>query len=239
MDAKETLNMKILIVEDNPISATVLEHTLDKHGYETLTAHDGEEALAYLESHPEIELIITDLMMPNTDGIELVRRMQARKEWNAIPVLVCTSMPPENANQRLNGHGWKYILKPINAESLIQKVNETIAQQTMVLQDPAITMTQIGIDPGAFAEVVEKFAETVNEKIIRLEQQADNVSVNAVDLRDLLEGAKLVRAERLTKVLTSLENSWDEQHQEEVRSTTPLLLRELKVMQYHLNLYSS
>jgi CheY-like chemotaxis protein len=48
-------------------------------------------------------------MMPNTDGIELVRRMKARKEWNAIPVLVCTSMPPENANQRLNGHGWKYI----------------------------------------------------------------------------------------------------------------------------------
>ena len=231
--------MKILIVEDNPISATVLEHTLDKHGYETLTAHDGEEALAHLESHPEIELIITDLMMPNTDGIELVRRMKARKEWNAIPVLVCTSMPPENANQRLNGNGWKYILKPINAESLIQKVNETIAQQTMVLQDPAITMTQIGIDPGAFAEVVEKFAETVNEKIIRLEQQADNVSADVVDLRDLLEGAKLVRAERLTKVLTSLENSWDEQHQEEVRSTTPLLLRELKVMQYHLNLYSS
>ena len=231
--------MKILIVEDNPISATVLEHTLDKHGYETLTAHDGEEALAHLESHPEIELIITDLIMPNTDGIELVRRMKARKEWNAIPVLVCTSMPPENANQRLNGNGWKYILKPINAESLIQKVNETIAQQTMVLQDPAITMTQIGIDPGAFAEVVEKFAETVNEKIIRLEQQADNVSANAVDLRDLLEGAKLVRAERLTKVLTSLENSWDEQDQEVVRSTTPLLLRELKVMQYHLNLYSS
>ena len=231
--------MKILIVEDNPISATVLEHTLDKHGYETLTAHDGEEALARLESHPEIELIITDLMMPNTDGIELVRRMKARKEWNAIPVLVCTSMPPENANQRLNGHGWKYILKPINAESLIQKVNEAIAQQTTVLQDPAITMSQIGIDPGAFAEVVEKFAETVNEKIIRLEQQADNISTNAVDLRDLLEGAKLVRAERLTKVLTSLENSWDEQDQEMIRSTTPLLLRELKVMQYHLNLYSS
>jgi len=177
--------------------------------------------------------------MPNTDGIELVRRMKARKEWNAIPVLVCTSMPPENANQRLNGHGWKYVIKPINAASLIQKVNESIAQQAMVLQDPAITMSQIGIDPGAFAEVVEKFAETVNEKIVRLEQQADNVSADAVDLKDLLEGAKLVRAERLAQVLTSLENNWDERHQEVVRSNAPLLLRELKVMQYHLNLYSS
>ena len=168
--------MKILIVEDNPISATVLEHTLDKHGYDTLTAHDGEEALSHLESHPEIELIITDLVMPNTDGIELVHRIRERKEWHAIPILVCTSMRPENATQRLNGHGWKFILKPINAESLIQKVNEAIAQQTKVLQDPAITMGQIGLDTGAFAEVVDKFSETVNENIIRLEQQADTVS---------------------------------------------------------------
>jgi len=60
-----------------------------------------------------------------------------------------------------------------------------------------------------------------------------------VDLKDLLEGAKLVRAERLAKVLTSLENNWDERHQELVRSNAPLLLRELKVTQYHLNLYSS
>lgn len=231
--------MKILIVEDNPISATVLEHTLDKHGYETLTAHDGEEALSDLESHPEIELIITDLVMPNTDGIELVHRIKERNEWHAIPILVCTSMRPENANQRLNGHGWKFILKPIKAESLIQKVNEAIAQQTKVLQDPAITMGQIGLDPGAFAEVVDKFSATVNEKIIRLEQQADTVSADAVDLKDLLEGAKLVRAERLTEVLTNLESNWDGRHQEMVRSTTPLLMRELKAMQYHLNLYSS
>jgi hypothetical protein len=48
-----------------------------------------------------------------------------------------------------------------------------------------------------------------------------------------------VRAERLTEVLTSLENNWDGRHQEIVRSTAPLLLRELKAMQYHLNLYSS
>lgn len=231
--------MNILIVEDNPISATVLEHTLDKHGYETLTAHNGDEALGYLESHAEIELIITDLVMPNTDGVELVRRIKERKEWNAIPILVCTSMQPENANQRLPGQGWNYVLKPIKAESLLQKVAEATAQQRKVLQDPAITMTQIGIDPEAFDEVVEKFSETVNEKIIRLEQQANKDSVEPVDLKDLLEGAKLVRAERLTEVLTSLESDWDGQHQEVIRSSAPLLLRELKAMRYQLNLYTS
>src|SRR5258707_14599912 len=117
MHVMEELTMNILIVEDNPISATVIEHTLDKHGYETLTAHDGGEALGYLESHPEIELIITDLVMPNTDGVELVRRIKERKEWNAIPILVCTSMRPENANERLAGQDCKFVLKPIKSET--------------------------------------------------------------------------------------------------------------------------
>jgi CheY-like chemotaxis protein len=239
MYVKKELTMNILIVEDNPISATVIEHTLDKHGYETLTAHDGEEALGYLESHPEIELIITDLVMPNTDGVELVRRIKERKEWNAIPILVCTSMRPENANERLAGQDWKFVLKPIKSETLLQKVAEVTAQQRKVLQDPAITMTQIGIDPEAFDEVVDKFSETVNEKIIRLEQQGDKDTVDPLDLKDLLEGAKLVRADRLTDVLTSLENGRDGCHQEIIRASAPLLLRELKAMQYHLNLFTA
>ncbi len=95
--------MNVLIVEDNPISATVLEHTLDKHGYDTITAHDGKQALTCLESHPEIDLVITDIVMPNSDGVELVRRIKERDEWNDIPILVCTSLQPESANHRLAG----------------------------------------------------------------------------------------------------------------------------------------
>jgi CheY-like chemotaxis protein len=236
---KEEMRMNVLIVEDNPISATVLEHTLDKHGYETITAHDGEQALTYLESHPEIELVITDLMMPKTDGVELVRRIKERDEWNTIPILVCTSMRPENANHRLTGQGWKFGLKPIKADSLIQKVNEVFAQKRKVLQDTDITMAQIGIDSSAFAEVVEKFSETVNETVIRLERHAEDAAQEPPDLKDLLEGAKLVRAERLMDILTSLELCPGGRKREMIGPTVPVLLRELKAMQYHLKLFIS
>jgi len=128
--------LQVLIVEDNPISATVLEHTLDKHGYETLTAHDGEQALTFLESHPEIELVITDLVMPKTNGVELVEKIRERSEWNAIPILVCTSTRPENANHRLIGRVAKFLTKPIMADSLIQKVNEAFAQKRQIFQFP-------------------------------------------------------------------------------------------------------
>jgi twitching motility two-component system response regulator PilH len=231
--------MNVLIVEDNAISATVLEHTLDKHGYETLTANDGDQALAYLESHPEIDLVITDLVMPNTDGIELVRKIKERDEWNAIPILVCTSMRPENANHRLTGQGWNYVLKPIKADSLIQKVKLAFAQQRKVLQDPELTRAQIGIDAEAFAEVVDKFSETVNRTVTRLEQQSEVGSPEAVDLKDLLEGAKLVRAERLADLLTRIEHCSSGRKQETIRSICPSLLRELKAMQYQLKVYTS
>ena len=231
--------MNVLIVEDNPISATVLEHTLDKHGHDTITAHDGEQALTCLESHPEIELVITDIMMPNADGVELVRRIKERDEWNEIPILVCTSLRPESVNQRLAEQGWKYLFKPIRADSLMQKVNEAFAQEREILQDPELTMSQIGIDSKGFAEVVDKFSQAVSDAIIRLERQVEETSQEPMDLKGLLEGAKLIRAERLTDILTSLEHCPNGRKRELFRAKCPSLLRQLKAMQYHLKLYTA
>ncbi len=165
--------MNVLIVEDNQISAAVLEHTLDKHGYDTITVHDGEQALTCLESHPEIDLVITDIVMPNADGVELVRRIKERDEWNDIPILVCTSLRPESANHRLAGQESKYLFKPIVASTLIQKVNEAFAQKRQILQDPELTMSQIGIDSEAIAEVLDKFSQAVSDAIVRLEKQVE------------------------------------------------------------------
>jgi len=59
-----------------------------------------------------------------------------------------------------------------------------------------------------------------------------------MDLKDLLEGAKLIRAERLSEILTSLEQCSNGQKPEMFRSKRPLLLRQLNAMQYHLELYT-
>lgn len=230
--------MNVLIVEDNQISATVLEHTLDKHGYDTITVQDGEQALTCLESHPEIDLVITDIVMPNADGVELVRRIKERDEWNDIPILVCTSLRPESANHRLAGQESKYLFKPIVASTLIQKVNEAFAQKRQVLQDPELTMTQIGIDSETIAEVLDKFSQAVSEAIVRLENQVEVAAQEPMDLKDLLEGAKLIRAERLSEILTSLEQCSNGEKLEMFRSKRPFLLRQLKAMQYHLELYT-
>ena len=229
--------MTVLLVDDNPISSTVLQCILDKYGYVTHSAKDGEQALRNLDAHPEIQLVITDIVMPKTDGFELVRRIKERPELEDLPILVCTSQSPASVQSRLPMDGWKYLFKPIRADSLIQKVSEAFAQKRKFLQDPELTREQIGIDYEGFVEVVDKFSETVDEAITRLEQQGEDAPQEPVDLKDLLEGAKLIRAERLIDILTSLENSPYGRKREMIRTLYPVLLRESKAMRHHLICY--
>jgi CheY-like chemotaxis protein len=231
--------MNVLIVEDNPISSKVFEHTLDKYGYETLTARDGEEALKFLDAHAEIELIITDIIMPKTDGIELVRKIKERPEWSEIPILVCTSVKPESLNNSIPMKGWKYVFKPIRADGLMQKVKEAFAQQKPALETPEQTMSRIGIDALAFREILEEFSKLVEDKIARLEQQIKEGSEEPLPLQDLLEAARLVRAERLMDVLEKLDRCPMGGEREMVRATYPLLLRELKMTRHYLEIYTS
>lgn len=231
--------MNVLIVEDNPISAKVLEYALDKHGYDTLTARDGEEALEYLESHAEIDLVITDLVMPKTDGAELVRTIKERPEWNNLPVLVCTSMRPESVNHLLHSQGGRYIFKPIRADKLMQLVKEAFAQQRPVMQDLDQTMSQIGIESQAFFAILDESLKVVRDKISLLEQHLKESSAAPFDLRDLSEGARLLRAERVMEVLNRLDKSAAGKTPQMVGSMYSVLLRELKALEHCLTIYTS
>ena len=231
--------MTVLVVEDNPISSKVLEHILDKHGYKTLTAHDEEQALELLESHTEIELIITDIMMPNTNGIELVRKIKDRSEWSEIPILVCTSVNPVGLHNSIPMQGWKYLFKPIRADSVMEKVKEAFAQQRSTLQNPDRTMSQIGMDSLAFREILDEFLKLVKDKIAQLERQVKEGSEESLELQDLLEGTRLLRAERLIDILDKLNRCPAGKKSEMIRSTYPWLLRELKAVQHYLTVYTS
>lgn len=232
--------MSVLIVEDNPISSKVLEHTLDKYGYETLTAGDGEKALEFLDAHPEIQLVITDLVMPKTDGMELVRRIKERPEWSDIPIILCTSKTPASIANRYPMEGWKFEFKPIRADSLLGKVKASLAQQRPIMQNADQTMSQIGIDSQSFLDILDEFLKLIKDKIIRLEQHVKESSEQPldIDMGNLMEGAKLLRADRVTDILERLSRSLAGLKQESISSLYPLLLRELKALQHYLALYS-
>ncbi len=78
---------RILLVDDEPILIKGLKYTLEKDGYETLVAYDGEEALAQFRDN-EVDLILLDVMLPKIDGIAVCQRI---REQSNVPIIMLTA----------------------------------------------------------------------------------------------------------------------------------------------------
>ena len=76
--------MSILIVEDNPVTAKIVEFNLKKNGYETIYAKSGKDAIENLQSNIKIKLVITDILMPEMNGLELSESLSKLYNFNTI-----------------------------------------------------------------------------------------------------------------------------------------------------------
>ena len=121
---------KILVVEDDCELRTLFGRVLTRHGYKTLEAGNGEEALSVLETE-YIDLIISDIMMPVMDGYELVRSL---REANInIPVLMITAKDAFDDMERgfLSGTD-DYMVKPVNVNEMVLRVGALLRRAQMI-----------------------------------------------------------------------------------------------------------
>jgi len=113
---------KILIVDDSATDRYFFTETLSKQGYECITAQNGDEGIQKSKSeHPD--LILMDIVMPGIDGYKATRAISRDEATKHIPVIICTSRNQET--DRIWGlrQGAKdFLVKPINAKDLIEKV---------------------------------------------------------------------------------------------------------------------
>ena len=115
---------KILLVDDDLDFVQILEFDLKKHGYEILTAANGEDGLEKLKTHKPA-LIILDIKMPKMDGYTFVRRIKKDPETKHIPVIVLTSYEPMKDMFQLEGVQ-DYVVKSVNMESLITSIEKNL-----------------------------------------------------------------------------------------------------------------
>ena len=76
----------VLIVDDSESIREVVNFTLQNEGYDVLVGVDGEDALKFLDGRP-IDIVITDLHMPNHDGLGLIRKIREMESYMHIPIL--------------------------------------------------------------------------------------------------------------------------------------------------------
>jgi class 3 adenylate cyclase len=117
---------RILIVDDNAANVDILRARLASHGYELVTAADGEEALSAAREHLP-DLILLDVMMPKLDGIEVCRRLRADSSMPFIPIILVTAKSdPKDVVAALEAGGDEYLTKPVDHASLVARVKSML-----------------------------------------------------------------------------------------------------------------
>jgi len=116
----------ILTVDDSKSVRQMVTFTLKKEGYDVFEAVDGENALEVLKTKAA-DMIITDINMPNMNGIELTRQLRENPEYKFVPIIVLTTesqLDKKQEGRKAGATGW--IVKPFNPDQLVGVVKKVL-----------------------------------------------------------------------------------------------------------------
>ncbi|MBB5518879.1 response regulator [Amphiplicatus metriothermophilus] len=112
----------VLIVEDNELNMKLFHDLLEAHGYRTLEARTGPEALALARRHLP-DLILMDIQLPEISGLQVTRQLKEDESLAAIPVIAVTAFAMKGDEERIRAGGCEdYIAKPISVAHFLEKV---------------------------------------------------------------------------------------------------------------------
>ena len=116
----------VLIVDDSPTEQHVFCKILERHGYDTVVASDGEEAIATAEQLlPEV--IVMDVVMPGMNGFQATRRLSRNPATAKIPVVIVSAKSQETDRiWGLRQGASQYLVKPVEADELVAAVEAVL-----------------------------------------------------------------------------------------------------------------
>ncbi|HPI99775.1 MAG TPA: response regulator transcription factor [Enterococcus sp.] len=121
--------MKILVADDDKEIVELISIYLHNEGYETIKAYDGKEALSKVRTTPDIELLILDIMMPEVDGMQVVKTL--RKE-SQIPIIMLTAKTTDmDKIKGLVAGADDYVTKPFNPLEVMARVKSLLRRTKM------------------------------------------------------------------------------------------------------------
>lgn len=184
IQTKEIIKRKhktVLVVEDDPELNQLLTESLKEY-YSVLSLFDGSEALELIENRP-IDLIVSDLMMPNIDGFELCQQVKKSEKWAHIPfILLSAKTDIETQISGLNTGADLYITKPFDINYLVAVVDSQISNREKIHQIfmngamPKFEKDELNQNDILFLKKVNKL----------IEENYQNTEFNVADLAQLM-----------------------------------------------------
>lgn len=118
------MTLTVCTVDDSQSIRDMMSYTLKEAGFNVLQAEDGQKALEVL-SNNQADLVITDLNMPNMDGLTLIKSLREKPQYSGTPILMLTTesdAEKKAAGKAAGATGW--IVKPFNPDNLINVIKK-------------------------------------------------------------------------------------------------------------------
>jgi CheY-like chemotaxis protein/signal transduction histidine kinase/HAMP domain-containing protein len=114
---------KVLVVDDDIRNIFALNSLLERHHMEVITATNGHEAIKLVESTEDLSLVLMDVMMPEMDGYETMRRIRQQPEFRLLPIIALTAKAMKGDREKcLEAGASDYVAKPVNTDQLLSLV---------------------------------------------------------------------------------------------------------------------
>jgi two-component system chemotaxis response regulator CheY len=120
------MNKTIMTVDDSTSVRQMVSFTLKEAGYDVIEACDGKDALSKI-SNASLNLVVTDLNMPNMDGIELIKNLRTNSKYKFIPIIMLTTESQDSKKMEgkaAGATGW--IVKPFKPDQLLAVIKKVI-----------------------------------------------------------------------------------------------------------------
>jgi two-component system sensor histidine kinase/response regulator len=182
--SQDLRGMRVLVVDDNATSRSILQDMLESFSFKVTLAASGREGLTELEKAPAnepFELVIMDWQMPGMDGIEASRRIKSHRNLSKIPaIIMVTGYGREEVMQQTKDVGLEgFLLKPINASTLFDAIMQILGEA-----EPAIS----AIGQGKKQQEAETLQNLQGARVLLVEDNEINQQV----AKEILEGGGLV-----------------------------------------------
>ena len=110
----------VLLVDDDARNIFALSSVLERRGMHVLTATTGNEAIALVESTPDLAIVLMDIMMPEMDGYQTMQVIRANPDFRRLPIIALTAKAMKGDREKcLDAGASDYLAKPVNTEQLL------------------------------------------------------------------------------------------------------------------------
>lgn len=194
--------MRVMVVDDDDFSAQVLGGIMRNIGFEVLRGRNGLDAMRVLVDDAQgIQLLITDVYMPEMNGLELFRTIKCHSTLSHLPVVLMSGLADINLITEAAKLGCTHFLvKPVKREKVQEKVRELLPMQRMWLKEPKELLEEHSIQTAYLHSLIGKYHDQTQRLLSQLRRP--NAVWNVVrDFKPLQDSAELLGTDDLKELL--------------------------------------